>query len=305
MATPVPLEELAPPQAGVVSRAQLLAAAWSSSGVERALAAGRLIRIHRGVYRVDGAPFTRRAARHAAVLLVGEGAVFSRWTAAELHGLADHRPGPLELVVDHGRRSPASAGRLVRVRRTRVLPAVEQCEVDGLPTTSLPRTLLDLAATTSTSRLGELAATAARLGCRPREIAPLLASHPNAPGRGRLRAALELLGGDGERARSGSEVVALRELVAAGLPRPVIAHVVTDGHGRRVAEVDLAYPEQRIAIEVDGFRWHSSPEDKRRDEERQNALVLADWTVLRFSADDVRDRPHVLVEAVRRALRRA
>jgi hypothetical protein len=303
MAADMALDELARPQAGVVSRSQLLAGQWSSGAIERAIACGRLTRVARGVYRVSGAPWSRRAAQHAALLLVGPGATLARWSAAELHGFAEPRGGPLDLLAPHPRRQPADADELLRLRSTRDLPPVDRCEIDGLPVTSGARTLVDLAGLASTAQLAELAAAAVRVrACTLEQVRHARDARPSARGRARLTAALELLGDDGPNARSDVEIGAVRILVNAGLPRPVVAHRVIDGRGRFVAEVDLAYPDLRIAIEIDGFRWHSSPERKRRDEQRQNRLVLTGWTVLRFSASQVRHQPSTFVTAVRTAL---
>ena len=300
------LDELAGTQAGIVARRQLLGAGWPPVAVERAVAGRQLVPVARGVYRLCGAPWDRAAARHAAVLLVGDDAVLAGWTAAELHGLADPREGPVDVCAPVARRRPAGADDLLRLTRTRSLPVDEVAEVAGLPVTSVARTLLDLAAHTTTGRLAELIATATRVtGCRPPAVQRVLAAHPRAQGRGRLTSALALLGDDGTAARSEVEIAALHAIVDAGLPRPVVAHRVVDDRRRFVAEVDLAYPDRRIAIEIDGFAWHSSPDRKRRDEQRQNALVLAGWTVLRFSAAEVRRRPHVVVTAVQRALEAA
>ena len=304
--TDTDLDHLARRQAGVVARRQLIAVGWSSSRLHRAVARGRLIQVARGVYRVAGAPWSRAAAQHAAILMAGDGALLARWSAAELHGIADPRRGPVEVVAPHPRKEPEGAGRLLRLKCTRSLPDHEQSERSGLPVTSGARTLLDLADVASRSRLAELVAAGVRVGaCTLQEMMDVIEAHPNARGRARLRHALEVLGDDGSRSRSNVEVAALQALLDASLPRPVVAHRVVDERGRLIAEIDLAYPHLRLAIEIDGFRWHSSPERKRRDEQRQNRLVLAGWTVLRFSASEVLARPERLVAAVRRILQAA
>ena len=89
-------------------------------------------------------------------------------------------------------------------------------------------------------------------------------------------------------------------LVLAGLA-PVCQHVVTDSRGAFVARVDLAFPEHRVAIEYDGWAVHQQGDAFRRDRQRQNALVMAGWTVLRFTAEDLR-RLEVVVRQVRAAL---
>ena len=97
-----------------------------------------------------------------------------------------------------------------------------------------------------------------------------------------------------------TELLVLGLLRDAGLPEPVLHHRVLDGD-RFVAEVDLAYPRWRIAIECDGD-VHLLGEVRERDLPRQNDLVLLGWTVLRFSYDRVRARPTSVVAEVRHAI---
>lgn len=291
-------------QAGIVTREQLLAAGWSPSAVGRALSSGRLQPVTRGLYRVTGAPWSRRSAQWAALLTAGPGAVLACWSAAEIHGFAEPRRGPLEVIVPASRRGPATPAPFVHVRRSRSLRSDERDEVAGLDVTTGARTLLDLAGTTmSRSRISELVATAVRVGAGDLDdIARCLDLHPSARGRRRLRWALATLSDDGTAARSEVEVATLVAITEAGLPRPRVAHRVTGEDGRFVAEVDLAYPDAMIAIEIDGYRWHSTPVQKRHDEQRQNQLILLGWRVLRFSASEVRRRPEVVVQAIRQAL---
>lgn len=296
------LDHLAAHRSGIVTRQALLTAGWSASAVDRAVRRGRLHRLAPGVFRVDGAPFSRSAARHAALAIAGGGALVAGWSAAELHGFAEDRAGPVEVLVPHGTSVPAR-GPLLHATRTRTLVPEDRTELDGLSVTAPARTLLDLAARRSADRLGELVAAALRGACcTAADLEATLAAHPRARGRGRLRAAVALLADDGARSRSDVEVGALQALVDAGLPRPSVGHRVRDERGRFIAEVDLAYPDRRLAIEIDGYRWHSSPARKRADEQRQNRLVLAGWTVLRFSASEVRSHPDRLVASVRAAL---
>jgi very-short-patch-repair endonuclease len=69
-------------------------------------------------------------------------------------------------------------------------------------------------------------------------------------------------------------------------------------------ELDVAFPTERIAIEVDGWAWHSDVERFRRDRRRQNDLVLAGWTVLRFTWHDLTNRPDTVIAQIRSALAR-
>ncbi|TAL20866.1 MAG: DUF559 domain-containing protein, partial [Frankiales bacterium] len=70
------------------------------------------------------------------------------------------------------------------------------------------------------------------------------------------------------------------------------------------ARVDFAWPDERLVVEVDGFAFHADRASYRNDRRRTNELVLAGWRVLRFSWEDVVGSPDVVVDQVRRALRR-
>ncbi len=297
------LDRLARHRAGIVTRTALLASGWSRSRIDRAVAGALLFPVAKGVYRTAGTSWTLPTTRYAALAAAGDGAALARRSAAEVLGLVEAGRTPHHVVIPHGRRPPVVPARLAVVTRSRTLRADEVVEVDGLATTSAARTLLDLAPQSSAERLAELAATAIRLRhCGLDQLHEVLARHPGGHGRSRLVAAVRLLGEDGAKARAEVEVAAVAALLDAGLPRPEIAFRVHDAEGRLIAEVDLAYPLWRLALEIDGYRWHSTPAQKRADETRQNRLTLAGWTVLRFSASIVRRDPRVLTEAVAKAL---
>ncbi|MFP4311244.1 MAG: DUF559 domain-containing protein [Nitriliruptoraceae bacterium] len=299
----VSLDALAARTSGIVTRPALLASGWSESRVDRAVSSRALLPVAAGVYRVRGAPWTRQASRQAAVAIAGAGATLARWSAAEMLGIADPRPGPHHVLVPHARRSSTSAPGLALVTRTRHLEPSDVTEIAGIAVTTAARTLLDLAREIDAPRLAELSSEAIRrTGLGLGDLSRILERHRKTPGRRRLRDAIGLLGDDGHRFRSMVEVRALSSLLEAGLPRPEVGYTIRSETGVILAEVDLAYPTHRLAIEIDGFRWHSSPARKRADEDRQNRLLLAGWTVLRFSATVVHDSPATLVEAVAEAL---
>ena len=297
------LDRLARPRAGIVTRATLLDAGWSRSGLDRAVASALLFPVANGVYRTAGTPWGLPSTYHAALAAAGEGGALARRSAAEVLGLVEERQAPHHLVIPHRRRPPVVPSSLAIVARSRTVHTDEVIEVSGLRATSAARTLLDLAPGNSVERLAELAAAAIRLRhCGLAQLEKVVADHPGAQGRARLMTAVRLLGDDGAKARAEVEIAAVAALLEAGLPRPEVAFRVHDGAGRLIAEVDLAYPARRLALEIDGYRWHSTPVQKRADETRQNRLILAGWTVLRFSAAVVRRSPHVLVDAVAQAL---
>jgi very-short-patch-repair endonuclease len=71
-----------------------------------------------------------------------------------------------------------------------------------------------------------------------------------------------------------------------------------------VARADFGWPEALLIAEIDGFGPHSSRSVFQRDRTRQNALVNAGWLVLRFTVDDIRLRPEMVVDVIRKALAR-
>lgn len=102
-------------------------------------------------------------------------------------------------------------------------------------------------------------------------------------------------------ADSGPELELLAVLRRAALPEPVAQYEV-DLAGRRY-RVDFAYPDQKVAIEYDGFEPHSGRAQFERDRQRQNTFVLSGWTILRFTRADLADRPRRIVDEVAAALR--
>jgi predicted transcriptional regulator of viral defense system len=135
---------LANRQHGVVSIRQLeQQLGFSHQAVERAAGAGRLHRVYRGVYAVGHTELSQRGECLAAVLAVGPGALLSYYSAGWLWGIWWGSPAPFEVTAYVPRHHPAPKG-VVR-HRARNLDDVDRALVDGIPVTSVARTLLDLA----------------------------------------------------------------------------------------------------------------------------------------------------------------
>jgi len=124
-----------------------------------------------------------------------------------------------------------------------------------------------------------------------------LAAHAGLRG---VRLAHRALGLSDARAESPPESRLRLAFMLAGLT-PVPQHEVRVA-GRFVARVDLAFPAARIAVEYDGRSVHDWDDVFTRDRQRQNELVRAGWTVLRFTADDLRWGAARAIEVVRGAL---
>jgi Protein of unknown function (DUF559) len=260
---------------------------------------------HAGVARTSRDTYLPRAAlgdvraRVAAVLLGAPGsAVVSHLTAADLWGL-DVPLVPEErrvhLTVPPGTRIRDRADRRVHCAG---LPAWQVDRRFGVRVTSPGRSWLDLAAVVPAAAL--LAVTDQMLARRyPRPAFDRIVD--GARGVRGVRTARRVLAVADPRAGSPMESVVRWLLHEAGLPAPVLQYVVRDAAGAFLGKVDLAWPEQRLLVEFDGD-VHRERRVFVGDLRRQNGLVLARWTVLRFTSADVLGRPGRVVGLISAAL---
>ena len=280
-------------QHGAFSRDQALAGGVSASGCDRRLRSGLWLRSEEpGVYVVHGRSATWHQRLIVSVLAGPPGTVASHRAAAVLHGA---RSGtPVELTVPDG-----AYHRLHAVVHQLEVGAADRCVVAGIPTTRPERTLIDIAAVV-TDEAAEVAVEAVfRLGLTTHDrLDRYLVSAGRRWGVGRLRRVLELSRA-GRPTGSELEVRFLQLLRAAGVEEPLRQYEVRVD-GQRYF-LDFAYPERRVALELDGRAFHGFDEDRRR----QNSLVLAGWTVLRFTWADVTERAAATVTAVATGLRAA
>jgi very-short-patch-repair endonuclease len=255
------------------------------------------VTVHRGVVVLPDVPTRPEQPIAAALLAVGTGAVAGGTTAPYLHGWRDGVPDPLTILVPYGRWAPTlTGGEVVQTRR---LPATDRTVVRRLACTVVERTLLDLVMDLGSGDEG-LAIVLTALQRRATTIGRLRAIVNDAgPRRGRqLERVLDRLG-DGTQPDSIFEHLVAERLRADGLD-PVVGHPVTAGAQRCL--IDLAFPDERVAVECDGFAFHRTPRDLARDHERQNALVRAGWRVLRNSWHRWSREPEAVVGELRELL---
>lgn len=270
---------LAQRQHGVVHLSQAITCNVSARSVQRLVADG-WERLHRGVYALPGSLPTDQRAGAAALLAVGDHAALASWTAARLWNLTDRHRWPVHVLIPHASHRPSLRG--VRVRSTRILAADDIVQRNGLRLTSPERSLCDIASDCTTAQLVELVAMAVQRGLCTlsglQDTAQRLGQRPGSRG---LSVALRILAQDG-RTDSPLERRVRRELRSAGLhPAPGTFELrLNDG---RVVWLDIAFPTQQVALEVDGFAWHATPAQLQRDHERQNSIVSAGWRLLRVS----------------------
>jgi len=258
---------LAAAQHGVVGRPQLTQLGLTARMIDHLLARCRLHSIHRGVYAVGHPRLTRRGRWMAAVLASGDGAVLSHRSAAALWGLVQSD----RVEVTTPKRGRRRAGVTIRWSE---LPRDETTTRDGIPVTTVSRTLFDLAAVAAPATLRRAArsAEAQRLG-DGLSLADLLARHPRRPG----AAALRDLAFDGRVVRSELEERFLAFLDRAGLPRPA-TNVQVCGY-----ECDCVWFAERVIVELDGRAGHHGALAFEEDRERDRVLSAAGWRPVRVT----------------------
>jgi very-short-patch-repair endonuclease len=266
---------------------------------ESALRSSAWRRLYRGVYADAELPDSYGLRIRGAGLLVPAVAAFSGRTAAYLHGavgLVDLGT-PVEVSVPTGVRFGPVAG--LRVRQVH-LPATEVTVVHGMRATTAIRTAVDIPrGEPLVDGVVALDVLLARRIVSRSELEAACSVLPAGRGSRRLTRAVSLAD---PRSESPQETRVRVHLALAGLVA-VPQHTVRDSDGEFVARVDLAFPEQRVAVEYDGT-WHGERGQFAKDRRRLNRLVAAGWRVLHVTAADLID-PVALVARVRALLRGA
>lgn len=284
----------------VRTRPQLLEELGGRAALDRALREGRWQRLMHGAY-AEGADDVDLALRAApARLLLPHRSLVADRCLLWLLGVDVLPPGPpvLEVVVPRGAVVPRRAG--VRAREA-ALPRHDRVVLRGLPVLRPARAAVDLLRRLPLEEAVVVADAVQQADLvTERELGEELAQHAGLRGVRQAHLAVELSDG---RAESPPETRLRLLLQRAGL-RPVPQHEVRDAAGRLIARVDLALPAARVAVEYDGLEVHTARDAFVRDRQRQNALLGAGWLVLRYTAQDLRRRPHVVVDEVRRAAQR-
>jgi Transcriptional regulator, AbiEi antitoxin/REase_MTES_1575 len=281
------IARLAERQHGVVSLAQLLLLGLSRSAVAKRARQGRLTRIHRGVYAVGHGRLTLRGYWMAAVLAHGPGAVLSHRSAAALHGIRpDNRP---KTDVTVPRPSARSRSGIVVHRSTTLQPA-DITTIDGIPCTSLARTLLDLADVIDRQGVERAVSQAEVLGIFDlREVEEVLSRATGRHGAGVVRSVLAEYDGPTLTEKELEERF-LALCRAASLPKPEVNAWITLDDGIAY-KIDFLWRAERLAVETDGWETHRTRQAFENDRRRDRRLRVAGWDVVRFTWRDVEREP--------------
>jgi hypothetical protein len=281
--------QIAGRQHGVVTRAQLLAAGISAAAIHRRVGTGFLIPVYRGVYRVGHRAPSLEATYLAAVLACGEGAVLSGRAAGYLLALVKGGPAGPEVTARTERRI---AG--IRTRRSRNMDRRDAMLFRRVPVTTVPRTLVDLAAALDVDQLARACHEANVLyGTSPGQVEAVLRRTNRSRGTGDLR---RILRGEVHVTLSKLERQFLQLLGETGLRLP---QTNRRAGGRRV---DCRWPEQRLTVELDSYRYHRTRHAWEQDRRREREARARGDEFRRYTCGDVFEDPGPMLRELRELL---
>lgn len=244
--------------------------------------------------RTHHASLTQHGRGLAAVLACGRGALLSHFSAAWLWGLRAGHPSPMAVTTPvHRRPRPP-----IKMHHSRDLTDEDRALHEGIPVTSVARTLLDCAGNSRPDRLQRFLERSEELRLFDLHAAEsVLKRNEGHHGAGRLRRALELYRPAAFN-RSGLERRFLALVREAGLPKP------STGFNERGFELDVYWPEHRFAVELDSYRTHGTKAAFERDRVRQEELQLAGIEMIRITETRLKREPVEVIERVARFLAR-
>jgi very-short-patch-repair endonuclease len=282
------LDEYLRQQDGVLTHAQALRAGLSQDAVDRRVRSGHWRRCTRGVYFADDRPFTDGARVRAAVWGYGADAAASGLAAAWWHGITKFAPDIVEVTVPRDARLRRQPGTRLRRRDLRRADVVER---KGLRVTEPALTVVEAAA-----RRGGGAKLMDAALQRHVELRQLWRAHLRNKGRHGSPAARRLLQAASDGARSEAERLLIRLLKEAGITGWRTNYPV-GGY-----KVDVTFPTQQVAIETDGWAFHSDQDAFQQDRQRQNNIALLDWQILRFTWLDLTEYPQRVIAEIKYAI---
>jgi predicted transcriptional regulator of viral defense system len=295
--THLAIAEVAARQHTVLGLTDLRGAGLSDHVIHKRVGVGQLHRVHQGVYSlVPPQLLTLRGRFMAAVLACGPGAVLSHRSAAALHGLRATSRARIEVTVP-GRNRRRHDG--VQVHRSTTLTVADVTTVDGIPVTTIARTVADLTDVLperAVERVLEQGAVMEVLDGRALE--DQVTRHRRGAclrqllERGRIDAPTE----------SDLEERFLLLCRAGGFPEPQRQVYLDPDDGGPMVRADFLWREQRLIIETDSARFHGTRSSFESDRRRDQRLILAGWRVIRITWRQITERPDEVVALLRRLL---
>lgn len=291
------IARLAESQHGVVARRQLTTLGLDGDAIDYRLAVGRLWIVMPRVYAVGQRRLPPLGRPMAAVLSSGPRAVLSHRSAGALWGIRSSGSGAVEVTVPGKSRST----KLVR-RHYVVLPSDEVTVHEGIPVTTVPRTVLDLAARSSVDEVEVAIRQVEFLRLYDRlSLLDLIERYPGRRGIARARTSLARIEAlPGGRVRSPLETKFLPFLRRHRLPRPRLNDWITLAEKR--FQVDCHWADMGEIVELDGWQAHGTRSGFRDDRARDRTLRAAGYGVTRISWSQLDDEPEAIASDLRRLL---
>jgi very-short-patch-repair endonuclease len=284
---------LAGRQHGVVAAWQLIAMAFSRGWIEHQVRRGWLHPLLRGVYSVGHKAVTAQGRAMAAVLSCGPEAVLSHWSAAMHWGLLQTNRAVIDVVLAGNRNGPKG----VRAHRVRHLDPRDMTIRDGIPVTTVPRTLLDLATVANQRQLRRAVNQAVRTRwLHQSAIEDILRRHKGRPGIAAFRTATAALNPGTHRTRSDLEDAFFALCRKHRLPTPD-CNVEIAGY-----EVDFHFPGTKVIVELDSYEYHRTPQEFDADRRKWAALKRKGYEPLPVSDEWLNSDPDGVAETVRQLL---
>lgn len=289
---------LAERQYGVVSREQLQRLGFKESAIDRRLRAGRLHELRQGVYAVGHRLVPREGRWMAAVLASGPEAVLSHWSAAALWMIRPNRRSIIDVTSPQKSRSWDGIK-----RHHKALPSDEVTVEGGIPVTTVPRTIFDLAATEPVDVVEALLREAEFREHRDRlSLRDLVQRYPGHRGVRKVQVALERLEAEPPgRKRRGLEERFGRFLRRYQLPLPRFNDWILLGAKR--FQVDCHWPGTNQIVELDSWQAHGTRTGFRQDRARDRALHVAGYSVIHLTWAQLDDEPEAIAADLRELLR--
>jgi very-short-patch-repair endonuclease len=282
-------------QRGLISLEQLRRVGVSKDAASKRVAAGRLYRVHEGVFAVRYPLLSRNGRFLATVLACGPGAVLSHRSAAVLWGLLEDLDPSVDVTA------PNRRGRIPKgicAHRDGSLTPVDRTEVHGIPCTSVARTLLDLAGVVAVSQLRKAISEAeVRRVLDHGAVRRLIKRNRGRRGVARLRVLMDDIHPETKRTRSEMERRFLRMCEKTGLPHPEV-NVPLDAGGVRLTP-DFLWRDAGLIVEADGRRYHDTDSAFQLDRRREQRLQLAGWRVSRCTWEQIDREPRNLADTIR------
>ncbi len=265
---------------GVATLAQLRAAGVTERMIRCRVASKELHRVGSGIYRSALHPHSDGAGIRIPVLIAGGAA--DRWTALCWHGLTENVPGTITATVPAGRRVRQATGYALDTRR-RDLDPLDLAVVDGLAVTTAPLTVLEVCSAREMDRALQVGAVAVD------GMAAALERNPRARGMREARQIFDVACGDteSEAERLFAELLTLHGITGWVPQLPFRGYAV-----------DFAFPESRLAVEINGWAFHRTQKRWMSDQNKSNALTAAGWSVLNYTWHHLTEDPEAVITEI-------